>query len=56
MPSVIIPAGELTAEVGRPYNVTCLIDPKLGLQAEDVDFTWNGSPIPEVMCRILSGL
>lgn len=44
---VIIPAGELTAEVGRPYNVTCLIDPKLGLQAEDVDFTWNGSPIPE---------
>nr|XP_027225334.1 cytokine receptor-like factor 1 [Penaeus vannamei] len=43
----ILPPGELTAEVGKPYNVACLIDPKLGLQAEDVDFTCDGSPIPE---------
>lgn len=56
MPSAILPPGELTAEVGKPYNVACLIDPKLGLQAEDVDFTCDGSPIPEVMCRVVRAL
>ncbi|XP_042869508.1 cytokine receptor-like isoform X1 [Penaeus japonicus] len=44
---VILPFGELTAEVGKPYDVTCLIDPELGLQAEDVEFTFDGVPIPE---------